>query len=105
MPQYYKACATRDRHLDEPGITSSNRYPTAVHRARSGFIASAGSPVGQGNEPTAQSNPINVCTCFFVSSGQGSVVMLNNERFARQNRYEPPRKCAFIKKSSPSFGS
>ena len=64
MPRHYQACATRDRLLDEPGITSSNRYLTAVNRARSGYIASAGSPVGQSNEPTAQSNPINVCTCF-----------------------------------------
>ena len=31
--------------------------------------------------------------------------MLNNERFACQYHYEPQRKCAFIRHSSPSFGS
>ena len=55
-------------------------------------------------QPT-QSRPINVCTCFFFKSGQGSVMMLNNERFARRCRYEPPRNCALVKKNSQSFGS
>ena len=91
--------AARDRLLDEPG---TNRYPTAVQRARFGHIASA--EALSVNEPTAQSNPINVCTCFFINSGQGSAVMLNNERFASQHRYEPPRNIAFIKKNSPFFG-
>ena len=57
------------------------------------------------NGQTTQSKPMNVCTCFFFITGQGSVMMLNNERFARQYRYEPPRNCALVKKSSPSFGS
>ena len=44
---------------------------------RFGYIASARSPVGQGNGTngtffslTVQSNPFIVCSCFFVNSGQ-----------------------------------
>ena len=54
---------------------------------------------------SAKSNPINVSTCFFFNSGQGSVMRLNRKRLARQYRYEPPRNCALVKKSAPSFGS
>ena len=83
--------------------TPHTHHDTQQHSTE--HACQCGQPCRSRQRTNSTIEPNQLLHLFLRQFWTKSVMMFNNERFARQYRHDPPRKCALVKKSSPSFGS